>query len=91
MVLPRPILTELGITHRRIPLLAIGKDIFCDSSCAISALEKLSNKLLAGPSDKAYETYGDAIISALLRSFPVEAFQGIIDDRATIFRNNSHK
>jgi hypothetical protein len=32
MVLPRPEISgELGINYRRIPILAIGNDVYCDS------------------------------------------------------------
>ncbi|KAJ6515925.1 hypothetical protein C8R45DRAFT_1087065 [Mycena sanguinolenta] len=41
VVLPRPEITDLlGITHRRIPILAIGNDIYCDTSLIASALER---------------------------------------------------
>ncbi|KAF5393761.1 hypothetical protein D9757_000059 [Collybiopsis confluens] len=40
-VLPRPEITELlGLTYRRIPILAIGNDIYCDTSLIASALER---------------------------------------------------
>ncbi|KAF8195933.1 hypothetical protein K438DRAFT_1719319 [Mycena galopus ATCC 62051] len=40
-VLPRPEITELlGITHRRIPILAVGNDVYCDTSLIVSALER---------------------------------------------------
>ncbi|KAI0663275.1 hypothetical protein C8Q70DRAFT_907485 [Cubamyces menziesii] len=39
--LPRPDLAErLGVTYRRIPVLAIGKDVYCDSSLIAAALER---------------------------------------------------
>ncbi|CCL98447.1 uncharacterized protein FIBRA_00445 [Fibroporia radiculosa] len=38
---PRPALsTLLGITYRRVPVLAIGSDIYCDSAAIASALER---------------------------------------------------
>lgn len=37
--MPRPDLASLGVGYRRIPLLAIGKDIYCDSRLIISKLE----------------------------------------------------
>ncbi|KAJ7261272.1 hypothetical protein B0H12DRAFT_1231500 [Mycena haematopus] len=40
-MLPRPDVTDLlGITYRRIPILAIGNDIYCDTSLIASALER---------------------------------------------------
>lgn len=41
MAPPRPELSELlGITYRRIPVLAIGNDVYCDTSLIASALER---------------------------------------------------
>ncbi|KAF7373564.1 Glutathione S-transferase [Mycena sanguinolenta] len=40
-ILPRPEITDLlGLAHRRIPILAIGNDIYCDTSLIASALER---------------------------------------------------
>ncbi|KAF8897500.1 hypothetical protein BD779DRAFT_382010 [Infundibulicybe gibba] len=40
-MLPRPEITELlGIGYRRIPILAIGNDVYCDTSLIASALER---------------------------------------------------
>jgi len=40
-MLPRPEITDLlGITYRRIPILAIGNDVYCDTSLIVSALER---------------------------------------------------
>ncbi|RDB22647.1 hypothetical protein Hypma_010238 [Hypsizygus marmoreus] len=39
--LPRPEITDLlGISYRRIPILAIGNDVYCDTSLIASALER---------------------------------------------------
>ena len=41
MTLPRPELSEtMGITYRRIPILAIGRDIYTDTSLIASTLER---------------------------------------------------
>lgn len=41
MTLPRPELGEkLGVSYRRIPILAIGNDVYCDSSLIANALER---------------------------------------------------
>lgn len=41
LVLPRPEITDLlGITYRRIPILTIGNDVYCDTSLIVSALER---------------------------------------------------
>lgn len=39
--MPRPDLERLGINYRRIPLLAIGRDVFCDTRIIIEKLEQL--------------------------------------------------
>ena len=40
-ILPRPELADvLGIKYRRIPVLAIGNDVYCDSSIIASVLER---------------------------------------------------
>lgn len=40
-ILPRPELSDLlGITYRRIPVLAIGNDVYCDTSLIATALER---------------------------------------------------
>jgi glutathione S-transferase len=89
MVLPRPILADLGITHRRVPILAIGKDVYCDSSSIIDALQHLSDGLRRSPSDKAYEAFSLTILSSLMRAFPIEAMRPeLTKDRATIFRKS---
>ncbi|KDR83782.1 hypothetical protein GALMADRAFT_236147 [Galerina marginata CBS 339.88] len=50
-VLPRPEITDyLGVTYRRIPILAIGNDVYCDTSIIVSALERRF------PSAKGYGT-----------------------------------
>jgi glutathione S-transferase len=51
--LPREVLQSLNIQYRRIPILAIGRDIYCDTRLIISKLEQLfpENKLSASTSD----------------------------------------
>lgn len=49
-VLPRPDLEALGITYRRIPIMAIGRDVYCDSSLIIDVLEeRFPDKAFAAP------------------------------------------
>ncbi|KAI5124958.1 hypothetical protein M0805_007385 [Coniferiporia weirii] len=41
MTLPRPEITDmLGIGYRRIPILALGNDVYCDTSLIISMIER---------------------------------------------------
>ena len=39
--MPRPVLDRLGVHYRRIPVLAVGRDIYCDSRCILEHLERL--------------------------------------------------
>jgi len=39
--LPRPDLAALGVAHRRIPILAIGRDIYLDTRLILRKLEQL--------------------------------------------------
>ncbi|KAF5329306.1 hypothetical protein D9619_009252 [Psilocybe cf. subviscida] len=40
-MLPRPEITDmLGVTYRRIPILAIGNDVYCDTADIVTALER---------------------------------------------------
>tara|TARA_R110002003_G_scaffold122_9_gene11090 strand:- start:14620 stop:16344 length:1725 start_codon:yes stop_codon:yes gene_type:complete len=40
-VMPRPDLASIGVGYRKIPIMAIGKDVYCDSRLIISKLEAL--------------------------------------------------
>ncbi|KAB2571259.1 hypothetical protein BFW01_g12678 [Lasiodiplodia theobromae] len=40
MTMPRPDLRELGIAYRRIPLMAIGRDVYCDTRLILRKLEE---------------------------------------------------
>jgi glutathione S-transferase len=56
--MPREQLEELGINYRRIPIMAIGKDLYCDTRLMIHKLEELfpENRLGAqNPFDSAIE------------------------------------
>ncbi|KAH6619926.1 hypothetical protein C7974DRAFT_223443 [Boeremia exigua] len=49
-VMPRPDLEALGINYRRIPIMAIGKDVYIDSRLIISKLESIyPNSTLSAP------------------------------------------
>ena len=57
---PRPILTDLGITYRRIPVNSIGKDVYCDNRIFLDAVHSIfpDKALPTSPSDHAYEALG---------------------------------
>ncbi|KAF9263444.1 hypothetical protein L218DRAFT_958996 [Marasmius fiardii PR-910] len=70
-VLPRPEITELlGLNYRRIPILAIDNDIYCDTSLIIPALERRFR-----PSTGSYGTifppkkHGGSADTGLLKAF----------------------
>ena len=57
-VLPRPDLKALGVSYRRIPVMAIGRDIYCDTRLMLSKLESMYPKGALGasnPDQKAIE------------------------------------
>lgn len=85
-VLPRPTLEAIGITYRRIPLLAIGKDVYCDSSAIVAALQRGFEGLPTGAADRAYEAFADATFWDVLSVIPLEKLnEGFVKDRETIF------
>lgn len=85
-MLPRPILEKLDITYRRVPLLALGKDIYADSARILDELQTRFAVLPTTPADKAYETFGHQIFaSALTVASPAALTQDFIRDRVTIF------
>jgi len=89
-VLPRPILTDLGITYRRVPVLSIGKDVFCDNTCFIDALQTLLGKsgggLKASPADRAYEAWGYRSFWVALPCVPASLItEPMAKDRENLF------
>ena len=86
MVLPRPDLEALGITYRRIPLLAIGKDVYADSSAVIDIIQSTLVGLPTSPADKAYEAWGNLVFQEVLSIIPKAALApDFVKDRQTIF------
>ncbi|KAK5232057.1 hypothetical protein LTR47_006898 [Exophiala xenobiotica] len=58
--MPRPDLGALGVNYRRIPVMAIGRDIYCDSRIILHKLEELLPDGALGastPHDKAIEKF----------------------------------
>lgn len=41
VIMPRPDLQAIGVNYRRIPLMAIGKDVYCDTRIILRKLEQL--------------------------------------------------
>ncbi|KAG9185552.1 hypothetical protein G6011_06883 [Alternaria panax] len=91
MVIPRPILQSLSITYRRVPLLAMGKDVYCDSSLIVSTLQEKFNILPTSPADRAYEAFGNALFESVLSVIPSAMLTpDAIKDRITIFQILKH-
>jgi len=85
-VLPRPTLEKLGITYRRIPIAAIGKDVYVDSALIIDVLQKNFLKVHTGPFDAAFEAFGNSVFTSALAVVPSQALTPeFIKDRETIF------
>lgn len=72
-VQPRPILQNLGITYRRVPVNSIGKDVFIDNRAFIDAVEELfpDKALPRTRHDPAYEAFGYRNFWIILASLPV--------------------
>lgn len=86
MLLPRPALEALGITYRRIPVLAIGKDVYVDSSKIIDTALSTLGKLPQSPADKAFEVYGNNLFAEALSLIPLEMLSpDFVKDRETVF------
>lgn len=74
--IPRPILRNLGITYRRVPVLSIGKDVFPDNASFIEALQSLLEKEGRGlprrPDDHAFDAWGYRSFWVILPCVPAE-------------------
>ncbi|KAH7025423.1 hypothetical protein B0J12DRAFT_585251, partial [Macrophomina phaseolina] len=85
-VLPRPDLQEFGITHRRIPVLAIGKDIYCDTAAITKVVQQKLGSVPAGPAEKAFEAFGARLFDSMLHVVPATVLTETFKrDRETIF------
>ncbi|KAK5731290.1 hypothetical protein LTR15_001229 [Elasticomyces elasticus] len=91
-LIPRPDLLDLGITYRRIPVLSIGKDVFCDNASFLDAMQDLLEQegkgkaLKSGKSDRAYEAWGYRSFWVALATVPKELVtEGLGKDRKEMF------
>jgi len=60
VVMPRPDLSALGVKYRRIPVMSIGRDVYCDSRIMLRKLEEMFLNGALGAStaeDKAIEKF----------------------------------
>lgn len=89
-VMPRPILADLGITYRRIPVNAIGRDFYIDNRIFMEAIQRTfpnkANRLAQGPADHAYEAFGYRTFWIGLPLVPVKMMsQEFLKDREELF------
>ncbi|KAK8050508.1 glutathione S-transferase [Apiospora phragmitis] len=75
MILPRPDVAQLGVAYRRIPLLAIGRDVYLDTRLILQKLEALYPASAARPSlsAAAANAEGRALHSGLLSAWTNDA------------------
>ena len=88
-MIPRPTLENMGITYRRIPILALGKDIYCDTLAIVDKLQEISGSeaLPTSPADSAYETFGTRTFWASLPLVPQKLVTPeFAKERKNIFR-----
>ena len=86
--MPRKDLEALGITYRRIPLLSVGKDVYCDSSLIIDLVnDKIGQfQVPESPADKAWESWGYDAFFEILTLIPLEILtDDFVKDRQTVF------
>ncbi|KAK6841468.1 hypothetical protein PG990_006530 [Apiospora arundinis] len=72
-IMPRPDVAQLGVAYRRIPLLAIGRDVYLDTRLILQKLEALYPASAAHPSLSAATAEGKALHSGLLSAWTNDA------------------
>ncbi|KAJ9500577.1 hypothetical protein H2202_003793 [Exophiala xenobiotica] len=88
--MPRPDLADLGITHRRIPVNAIGRDVYADNRAFIEAVQSIfpekTSVLSKSPADQAYEAFGQRTFWVTLPLVPVPFLtKDFLEDREELF------
>nr|POF27668.1 hypothetical protein CFP56_71477 [Quercus suber] len=87
-LLPRKELEALGITYRRIPLLAIGKDVYADSRLIIDTILNTLGKgdVITSAADKAFQDWGQSTFEEILEVVPTSFLsEDFVKDRESIF------
>ncbi|KAF3479710.1 uncharacterized protein GIQ15_06686 [Arthroderma uncinatum] len=99
-IMPRPDLAALGVQYRRIPVLTIGKDVYCDTRLILQKLEERfpDERLGAADSDgegkaienllESWTTDGGLFLSAVLlipRNIPLTKDPKFVKDRGSFF------
>jgi glutathione S-transferase len=90
-VMPRPDLASIGVGYRKIPIISIGKDVYCDSRLILSKLEALypdSALAVSRPSDAGVRalfeswTVDGGIFANAVRLMPYWVADGMLQDKA---------
>ena len=71
-VLPRPDVKALGIKYRRIPLMSIGRDVYCDTRIILRKLEELFPRGAIGASQPEHKA-----LQMLLATWTIDS--GVFD------------
>ena len=88
--MPRPDLASIGVNYRRIPIMAIGKDVYIDSRLIISKLETLypGSNLTPATAEQAgvrklLETYSDAsLFNNAVKLMPYWSSASLLQNKA---------
>ncbi|KAI9928463.1 hypothetical protein ASPWEDRAFT_67338 [Aspergillus wentii DTO 134E9] len=93
MTMPRPDVAGLGVGYRRIPLTAIGRDVFCDTPLILDELEertKGQGKQINQPSGAGFERFlrqwsGDSLFQTVAGMLPSDLLTDeFLRDRAQL-------
>jgi len=76
--LPRPDLQRLGINYRRIPLVAIGRDIYCDTRLIIAKFETLFPDGALGARNAFERGVGRVLESWVIDAGPFQRAAGVL-------------
>lgn len=85
---PRPDLQALGIEFGPTPVLAIGKDVYCDTSFQLFTLQAIfpEEALPTAPLENLYRAWSTEVKHRALAIVPLKVLpQGMIADRAKMF------
>lgn len=85
--LPRPVLQKLGVHYRRIPILAIGRDIYCDTRLIIDKLEELFPTTRIGAKDAFEQGLSHLFENWLIDGGPFWRTAGLIPPAAEVLQD----
>jgi glutathione S-transferase len=87
--LPRPVLEKLGIKYRRIPILAIGRDIYCDTRLIINKLAELFPENRVGSKNPFEKGLEHVFETWLVDAGPFWRTAGLIAPDADILKDDA--